>query len=990
MSEKTNNKLLFIITLFISGFCGISYEILYSRILGNIIGNHFALNASILVMFLLGIGIGTKISHRFSGFLWAIEGLIGIYAIGFSFATPYFDKLFFDILPYGSLLINTLTCSVLLAIPTVLIGITLPLFAGLFKEITHSEKIFDLSYMIYNFGASITAFIIEFYLIREFGISNSVLIISSLNILTATLLYSFFRNIKIIIEQEEELVYDKQTILFPLILLSASSAIFQLLILKIAEFVFGPFSETFAMIISLTLFGIAIGSMLTRFVKLSFTFFAITNILNLVLVLAFFSNITLLYSTYYSTFSGEALIGWKMFILAIMMIWSSISFGAGIPTLLSKESNIAKESGHLLFISSVANAFGYLMMIFVIHSTFKYGQIFLLIAALLSLAVLLHNKFKKEVVLAIVVINAFGFLSLGKLWNENILYINYVSFSNKSDYLSSVNSYKSGTQYRKYEDVFSLNKIGNDTFFMINGYVSMAMNLAAEYVVGTASSIVSPRIDNALVLGLGSGSTSSTVAQIFKHVDVVEINPIVVEHEHEMKEYNFDIVNAKNVNIVCDDGIRYLKSSEDKKYDLILNTVTSPLYFRSSKLYTTDFIKLVKSKLKDDGVYTTWIDLRIGDEGLDIVLKSLNKEFKYSWAALIKSAYFVLVLSNKDLKLHQEEVVKANKTLQDFFISKHGRTLDDLKYTFVTDNVFDFLKQEEKESGSPIPINTLDKPDLEFVLSKIRHTDDIDITKFKQYIVKNYDFERMDKDIFGGKFDQWGLLRYHLQVDQHSIFTDHFFKEVQKDSPNIYNVLRTDILENTFEKAIKKYNTPQIFDETLYWYYYFNEQDNAEKLLKNQIKKFPKYEFAYRNLATHYMNNKRDFDAEKIFKEHIKLNSDNLDISYYWLGRIYQNRYQFLKAEDNFLASLKLDYTDSTLYYLALNYKRIGEPEKAIPLLKDSINLDPEGENSMYLLADIYYNNKNYFESKKLLENIIKLNPDNKEANELLKKLLVK
>ena len=96
--------------------------------------------------------------------------------------------------------------------------------------------------------------------------------------------------------------------------------------------------------------------------------------------------------------------------------------------------------------------------------------------------------------------------------------------------------------------------------------------------------------------------------------------------------------------------------------------------------------------------------------------------------------------------------------MQDFFISKHGRTLDDLKYTFVTDNVFDFLKQEEKESSKPIPINTLDKPDLEFVLSKIRHTDDIDITKFKQYIVKNYDFERMDKDIFGGKFDQWGLL----------------------------------------------------------------------------------------------------------------------------------------------------------------------------------------------------------------------------------------
>lgn len=988
MSE-TKNKLLFIITLFISGFCGISYEILYSRILGNIIGNHFALNASILVMFLLGIGIGTKIAHKFSGFLWVIEASIGIYAIGFTFSTPYFDKLFFEILPYGSLLINTLTCSLLLAIPTVLIGITLPLFAGLFKEITQSEKIFDLSYMIYNFGASITAFVIEFYLIREFGISNSVLIISSLNILTATLLYSFFRNVKIIIEKEEDVVYDKKIIL-PLILLSISSAIFQLLILKISEFVFGPFSETFAMIISLTLFGIAIGSLLTRFVKLSFTFFTITNIINLILVLAFFSNITLLYSTYYTNFSGEYLIAWKMFILALIMIWSSISFGAGIPTLLTEKSNVAKESGHLLFISSLANAFGYLMMIFVIHSTFKYGQIFLLIAVLLSLAVLIHNKFKKEVCLAIIIIISLGFTSLSKLWNENILYINYGSFSNKADYLSSVYTYKTGTQYRKYEDVFSLNKIDNDIFFMINGYVSMALNMAAEYVVGVASSIVSPRIDNALVLGLGSGSTSSTVAQIFKHVDVVEINPIVIEHEQEMKEYNFDIVNAKNVNIICDDAIRFLKSSENKKYDLILNTVTSPLYFRSSKLYTTDFINLVKSKLKDDGIYTTWIDLRIGDEGLNIVLKSLNKEFKYSWTALIKSGYFVLVSSNKNLKLHQEDFINSNKTLQDFFMSKHGRAIDTLKYTFVTDDVFSYLKEEEKIAKKPIPINTLDKPALEFVLSKIRHTDDIDITKFKKYILDNYDFERMNKSIFGGKFDKWGLLKYHLQVDMHSIFTDHFFDMVKKDNPNIYKILRTDILENTFEKSLKKYNTPELYDETLYWYYYFKDDVKSEELLLKQIEKFPKYESAYRNLGNIYFNTNRPFEAEKIFKKHIELNMDNLDVSYKYLGRIYQNNFQFLKAEENLLKAVKLNYTDTNLYYLSYNYIKTGEPDKAIPLLKDSIDLDPEGTNSMYLLAEIYFDKKNYSGAKKLLEKIIKINPEDENANNLLKNILSK
>lgn len=986
--SNVSTKLLFILTLFISGFCGISYEILYSRLLGNIVGNHFVLNASILVMFLLGIGIGTKIAHRFTGFLWAIEGLIGIYAISFTFFYDFLDALFFKILP-NNMYVTTGTCALLLAIPTVLIGISLPLFAGLFKEISKSEKIFDFSYTIYNLGACITAFMIEFYLIRAFGIKNSVLVIASLNLFSAASLFIFFRHIKIDLKEEESFIYEKR-ILLPLILLSISSAIFQLLILKVSEFVFGPFNETFAMVISLTLLGIAVGSLMTHYTKLNFTFFALTNIISIIFVLSLFDQIVLAYATYNAYFTGSSIIYFKMFVLAILMLWSAIGFGSGIPSLLDKESNVAKESGHLLFVSSLANSFGYLIMLIFIHPNLKYGQTFILITFLLGLAIIIYNKFDKAIIGVVVVANAFGVISLNNVWNENLLYINYSSFSSRSEFLNNMYSYKSGTQYRKYEDVFSLNKIGDAVFFMINGYVSMALNMAAEYTVGVVSSIVAPRTNDALVLGLGSGSTGSTVTQIFDHTDIVEINPIVIEHEHEMKEYNFDIVNDKRANIICDDGIRYMKNT-DKKYDLVLNTVTSALYFRSSKLYTTDFFKVVKTKLRDDGIYVTWIDSRIGQDGLNIVLKSLQSEFKYSWSALIKSSYFVLVNSNKPLKLRQEDKIANNKVLKDFFMSKHARTIEDLRYLFVLDDSYKTLKYTKAEDT---PLNTLDYPVLEFAISKLDK--DRSIGEFRAMIRENYTFDKINKSIFNTKpIDPIALVKAHNQVDTTSSFTKFFTRIAKKENVQFDYLLKKSMLSDV-EQGVLKYNNPEIFDKAWFWYQHFGESNKASTILEKQIKKYPKYEDGLYKYAKSLYYKKNLKDSEKTFKKLAEINPSYSD-AYYWLGKIYFDQAKEKLSEEMFYKCIETDGSQKEAYFWLgkINYLK-DDYKKAISLFHQAYELDPEDPYFSYWLAKSYYLLKENDKSELFVKRGLKNNPIEKDRDlnnkliTLLKKIIQK
>ena len=85
--------------LLLSGFCGISYEILYARLLGNLVGDQMAVSTSILMTFLFGIGVGTRFAHRLWRHLWVIEAAIGYFGIAFALGVDTLDRWLFTSLP---------------------------------------------------------------------------------------------------------------------------------------------------------------------------------------------------------------------------------------------------------------------------------------------------------------------------------------------------------------------------------------------------------------------------------------------------------------------------------------------------------------------------------------------------------------------------------------------------------------------------------------------------------------------------------------------------------------------------------------------------------------------------------------------------------------------------------------------------------------------------------------------------------------------------
>ncbi|MDX8378896.1 MAG: tetratricopeptide repeat protein [Gallionella sp.] len=711
-------KNLLTLILLLSGLSGISYEILYGRILGGILGDQFAVSAAVLITFLLGIGIGARYAHRLWSRLWAVEAMIGIYGIGFALSRDPIEHLLYngmDFLPglAGPIMLG----SALLLFPALLLGCSVPLFAGYLGRM-NDGPIFSRVYGIYNLGAAATALLIEFYLIRKFGVTGTVIVFGTINILSASLLYIGAGAIASVPPEPTVKTDTPRHQIISLILVSIASAIFQLFMVKISALMYGPFRESFAFVLAILLFGIAFGSFLVKRSNVTYGMLLLANIIGLLLFIVLYRDLLSIYADLYekAVEHGTAILFLKGGILALLMGIPAVTFGATIPAMLNARNEVSKESGTLLYISSLANVGGFLIMALVLHPYLDYGVQVLLISALVTASLFAYywNTLRTHYILPLVALMV-SLTTVGlhrALWDEDLLYLSYTSFHSIKDMEQDRKDFNFPEKFKGYQDVFAINWSKGKPYFFINGYISIPMNNPSEKVVGTLGSMFSPKTKQALVLGLGSGATAATVGMLFDHTDVVEINPVVRDNQFRMTRWNFDIEHNPKVNIVIDDGIHYIQSVS-KNYDLILNTVTSPLYFSSSKLYTVDFFDKIKRRLNPEGIYLTWMDTRIGSEGAHIILNTLRQRFTHCSILYVKSGYYLLIASDQAVKLRHPNLVDKAPKLK-MKLMESGLIPRQLAYNVLTSEAFN------PKMTSDAPINTIDKPVLEFAMASLK------------------------------------------------------------------------------------------------------------------------------------------------------------------------------------------------------------------------------------------------------------------------------
>lgn len=703
-------RLLLGILVLVSGFCGISYEILFGRILGNLAGDQFTVSGAVLLTFLLGLGTGAFAAHRLWRWLWAIEAGIGLCGLGFAFGTAWLDRLLY--FREGALLP---LCVGLLLVPSFLIGASLPIFAGWLRSLAPGAA-FSRSYALYNFGAAAMVLLAEFWLVRQFGIRLATVSVAALNGAAALMLLACFRN-----PPAPPPSIEPRSARWPwrtlaaLSLAGVASAIFQLTMLRVAECLLGPFRETFAFVLALVLLGIALGSVCVRRWNWSFAGCMIVSLMALVWLLTGLPTTMRGYAAGYEAVAQRPVVVllYKTLMLAALMLVPAMGFGATVPALLGAgKGHLAKDSGRLLFYVSLANAAGFALMTSWLHLRLDYGVLLLTVAALACLALWMNPGSGWTARAAAPLLVVAALLAQRKAWDEDLLYIGHGAFRSPETLREKWAGVDASERYKGRNESFSIARYDGDPYFFTNGYISIPLHAPSEKLVGAFAAIHAPRADRALVLGVGSGATAGTVGKLFERTDAVEINQAVLDNLHRMKEYSFDIENDPNIRILHDDGVHFVKSGCER-YSLVVNTVTNPLYFSSSKLYTTDFYELVKRRMTPDGVYATSFDSSIGEEGADIMLRTAMVSFRHVAVGIIKGSYYLLLCSDQSIRPWQPRLVADHPWIGRFFREQYELRPEWLLYGQLLTDAGILL-------GNPAcPLNTLDRPELEFAMARL-------------------------------------------------------------------------------------------------------------------------------------------------------------------------------------------------------------------------------------------------------------------------------
>ncbi|HET9953224.1 MAG TPA: fused MFS/spermidine synthase, partial [Polyangiaceae bacterium] len=240
----------------------------------------------------------------------------------------------------------------------------------------------------------------------------------------------------------------------------------------------------------------------------------------------------------------------------------------------------------------------------------------------------------------------------------------------------------------------------NGKFQGNTGWEMQAQRLFAHYPC-----LFVQNFDQALVIGLGTGTTLGTLAAYpFKKLYVAEISPGIVEAAGKyFRAPNRDALRDPRVELSLSDGRNYLLLSE-RKYDLIGMELSSIWFAGASNLYSREFYELVRSHLEPDGIFQQWVQLHhVYQRDFATVVNTLRRVFPHV-TLFYGGGQGILVASLRPQRASESRLAQLESTRDLRAVEPLGRSLPELlDDVLVRDQEIDaFLASISTEIGVPL------------------------------------------------------------------------------------------------------------------------------------------------------------------------------------------------------------------------------------------------------------------------------------------------
>jgi len=608
------------IVVFLSGFAGLGYEIVWIRMFAVGLGHEMPAVLAVVSAFFCGLAAGSWFVERIPisadqpGRTYvALELLIGSWAVATTLLIPSANGIVAQLtgpMPpaWHQWLVAFLVPFVLLLPATCAMGATLPIMVRIISSLDTSKSSVAGLYAANTFGAAAGTALATFVIIPQFGYSNTLGCFAILNFICAAmtlLMLSGSAPLKLTVCHREATVSATTgSLLLTLFLTGVLGIGYEVLVVRVLSQVVENTVYSFASALVVYLFGTACGAAAyKRFAgrcrrhenTLPFLLAALSGLC--LIGSLFLWHADTLYGAVRAAL-GAGMVGSilaEMTLAAAAFLPMTMAMGATFSHLAENARTQRLGFGGALCINTLGSALGPLVAGVVMVQLVGLKLCFIVEAlAYLFLIVLSGSWRYRPALLPLVAAIAMALIpgplrlvSIGR--GETVV-----------DHVEGVMA--SVTIVRDSSDDYHL-KVNNH--FQMGG-TSSAFSDRRQ---GNIPLLLHPQPEQALFLGLGTAGTFAVAADHpGLHAEGVELVPEIVPRLHYFLKSTGNLATYPDLSVIVADARRYVKAST-KTYDVVVADLFHPARDGAGSLYTVEHFAAIRSLLNDGGLFCQWLPL---------------------------------------------------------------------------------------------------------------------------------------------------------------------------------------------------------------------------------------------------------------------------------------------------------------------------------------------------------------------------------------------
>lgn len=198
---------------------------------------------------------------------------------------------------------------------------------------------------------------------------------------------------------------------------------------------------------------------------------------------------------------------------------------------------------------------------------------------------------------------------------------------------------------------------------LMNGKVdaSDGSDMATQVLLGHVPALLHPGPREVAVIGLASGVTLGALAQVpgVERLECIEIAPETAAAARFFDHVNHRVLDDPRVHLVFEDGRNHL-SLTDRTYDLIVSEPSNPWIAGIASLFTEEFFRACRDRLRPGGVVCVWLQLY--GSSLDVV-RNVTRTFQQVFPEVtlwetVFGADYLLVGSPDALAVNWDDLIR--------------------------------------------------------------------------------------------------------------------------------------------------------------------------------------------------------------------------------------------------------------------------------------------------------------------------------------------